>query len=59
MLPSHDRSNQAGPGFGLPLSAVVRFERLLDRVRLHALTEIEECLKEKDSPGLHAKSSPD
>jgi hypothetical protein len=41
MLPSHDRSNQAGPGFSLPPSAVVRFERLLDRVRLYALTEIE------------------
>lgn len=33
----------------LSLSAVVRFERLLDRIRLYALTEIEECLKEKES----------
>lgn len=35
--------------FTLPLSARVRFERLLDRVRLYALTEIDECLREKDS----------
>ncbi|KIX01597.1 uncharacterized protein Z518_09323 [Rhinocladiella mackenziei CBS 650.93] len=33
----------------LSFSAVVRFERLLDRIRLYALTEIEECLKEKES----------
>lgn len=33
----------------MSLSAVVRFERLLDRIRLYALTEIEECLKEKES----------
>ncbi|KAJ9636058.1 hypothetical protein H2204_005555 [Knufia peltigerae] len=33
----------------LSMSAVVRFERLLDRIRLYALTEIEECLKEKES----------
>jgi len=33
----------------LSLSAVVRFERLLDRIGLYALTEIEECLKEKES----------
>ncbi|EXJ78253.1 hypothetical protein A1O3_09414 [Capronia epimyces CBS 606.96] len=33
----------------LSLSAIVRFERLLDRIRLYALTEIEECLKEKES----------
>ena len=30
-------------------SAVVRFERLLDRIRLYALTEIEECIKEKEA----------
>jgi hypothetical protein len=29
-------------------AATVRFERLLDRVRLYALTEIENCLKEKE-----------
>ena len=30
-------------------SAIVRFERLLDRIRLYGLTEIEECIKEKES----------
>lgn len=36
-------------GVKLSLSAVVRFERLLDRIRLYALTEIEECLREKEA----------
>ncbi|KAK5467589.1 hypothetical protein LTS15_000562 [Exophiala xenobiotica] len=39
----------SGLSVKLSLSAVVRFERLLDRIRLYALTEIEECLKEKES----------
>ncbi|KIV85904.1 hypothetical protein PV11_01556 [Exophiala sideris] len=39
----------SGPRVKLSLSAVVRFERLLDRIKLYALTEIEECLKEKES----------
>ncbi|KEF60146.1 uncharacterized protein A1O9_04996 [Exophiala aquamarina CBS 119918] len=30
-------------------SSIVRFERLLGRIRLYALTEIEECLSEKES----------
>jgi len=30
-------------------SSIVRFERLLGRIRLYALTEIEECLNEKES----------
>lgn len=36
---------------GAPLSqaAVVRFERLLDRINLYALSEIQECLDEKDA----------
>lgn len=39
----------SGLGVKLSLSAVVRFERLLDRIKLYALTEIDECLKEKES----------
>lgn len=36
---------------GAPLSpaAIVRFERLLDRINLYALSEIQECLDEKDA----------
>ena len=41
----------ASKTFGAPLSeaAVVRFERLLDRINLYALSEIQECLDEKDA----------
>lgn len=37
--------------FGAPLSspATVRFERLLDRINLFAISEIQECLDEKES----------
>ena len=37
--------------FGAPLSssAIVRFERLLDRVNLFVISEIQECLDEKES----------
>ena len=37
--------------FGAPLTqaAVVRFERLLDRINLYALSEIQDCLDEKDA----------
>ena len=37
--------------FGAPLSsaATVRFERLRDRIKLYALSEIQECLDEKES----------
>lgn len=37
--------------FGVPLSAsaTVKFERLKDRIRLYALSEIQECLDEKDA----------
>ena len=37
--------------FGAPLSsaAIVRFERLHDRINLYALSEIQECLDEKES----------
>lgn len=33
----------------LPLPTVTRFERLLDRIRLFALTELDDCLAEKES----------
>ena len=37
--------------FGVPLSsaATVRFERLCDRIKHYALSEIQECLAEKDA----------
>jgi hypothetical protein len=36
---------------GVPLSssAIVRFERLLDRIKLYAISEIDECLNEKEA----------
>ncbi|OAK98970.1 hypothetical protein IQ06DRAFT_25836 [Phaeosphaeriaceae sp. SRC1lsM3a] len=36
-------------GVGLSSAAKVRFERLKDRIMLYALSEIEECLAQKDS----------
>ena len=33
----------------LASSGVFRFERLLDRIRLYALNEIQDCLSEKES----------
>ncbi|OJD26316.1 hypothetical protein ACJ73_02302 [Blastomyces percursus] len=36
-------------GIQLSSAAVGRFERLLDRIRLYALSEIDECLAEKES----------
>lgn len=36
-------------GVRLSSSAIVRFERLLDRIKLYAVSEIEECLTEKES----------
>jgi hypothetical protein len=36
-------------GVLLSSSAIVRFERLLDRIKLYAISEIEECLTEKES----------
>ena len=38
----------SSPDFQLAPSAVSRFERLLDRIGLCAMAEVEECLKEKD-----------
>jgi hypothetical protein len=40
------------PGVDLSLPALLRFERLLDRIRLYALVEIQECVKERDSLAL-------
>ena len=34
-------------GIPLPQAVLFRFERLMDRVNLYALTEIQECLDEK------------
>ena len=47
------QSNSAVKEFmaiGVPLAsvAIVRFERLKDRIRLYALSEIQECLDEKE-----------
>lgn len=36
-------------GVSLSSAATVRFERLRDRIKLYALSEIQECLDEKDS----------
>ena len=46
--------------FGAPLSsaATVRFERLRDRINLYALSEIQECLDEKESLVLMVHWSP-
>ena len=52
----HDSTNASPPNMnevsiGVPLStaAIVRFERLKDRIRLYALSEIQECLDEKEA----------
>ena len=47
----HQQGGQADPTFGAPLTtkAVVKFERLKDRINLFALSEIQECLDEKES----------
>lgn len=58
MSGSHDDALKVGgqttserQPFGAPLSsaATVRFERLRDRINLYALSEIQECLDEKES----------
>ena len=36
-------------GVSLSTAAIVRFERLKDRIRLYALSEIQECLDEKEA----------
>ncbi|EXJ56745.1 hypothetical protein A1O7_07089 [Cladophialophora yegresii CBS 114405] len=41
--------DDSGSNVKLGSSAIFRFERLFDRIRLYALTEIEECIKEKES----------
>lgn len=42
-------ASEAGHRVSLSLSAVFRFERLLDRIQLLVQTEIDECMKEKES----------
>lgn len=44
-----DSSSDITVGIRLSPSAIVRFERLADRIRLYALGEIEECLTEKET----------
>jgi hypothetical protein len=49
--PSSPRTLEEEASLGVPLSAtaIVRFERLRDRIKLYALSQIEECLLEKES----------
>jgi hypothetical protein len=47
-MPSHT-SEDMPLGVRLSSSAIVRFERLLDRIKLYAVSEIDECLTEKES----------
>jgi len=49
--PTSARSLKEETPLGVPLSAtaIVRFERLRDRINLYALSQIEECLTEKES----------
>ena len=44
-------SEQGGQAYSTPLTprASVKFERLRDRIELYALSEIDECLEEKES----------
>ncbi|KAL9103790.1 MAG: hypothetical protein Q9163_001199 [Psora crenata] len=49
--PESQHGGQESQGFGAPLTskAVVKFERLKDRINLYALSEIQDCLDEKES----------
>ncbi|KAK2760773.1 hypothetical protein FQN54_002010 [Arachnomyces sp. PD_36] len=49
LTPLMDVAGDATVGIQLSASAIVRFERLADRIRLYALGEIEECLTQKES----------
>lgn len=49
MMPLTDTAGTATIGVRLSPSAIVRFERLADRIRLYALGEIEDCLIEKET----------
>lgn len=42
---------EAGTAYGVPISlaAAVRFERLADRISLYAMSEIQDCLDEKEA----------
>ena len=46
---SEDGGQEGLGGVQLSFAATGRFERLADRIRLYALSEIEECLTEKES----------
>jgi hypothetical protein len=46
---SQQTSEDMSLGVRLSSSAIVRFERLLDRIKLYAISEIDECLTEKES----------
>lgn len=45
----NSQSPLVSSGIHLSTSALMRFERLLDRIHLYALNEIEQCLDEKES----------
>lgn len=49
--PSGQQLSEPGPAYGAPLSiaAAVRFERLQDRISLYAMSEIQDCLDEKEA----------
>ncbi|KAJ5577039.1 hypothetical protein N7535_003965 [Penicillium sp. DV-2018c] len=47
--PSHANTIEKSVGVQLSSSAVARFERLADRINLYCLSEIENCLNEKES----------
>ena len=51
IMHTSEATSEVSPILGAPLSsaATVRFERLLDRINHFALSEIQECLDEKES----------
>lgn len=48
-LPQGTTTGRQGLGVPLSAAATAKFERLKDRIRLYALSEIQECLDEKDA----------
>lgn len=48
---THEAVRKALEAYGVPISlaAALRFERLADRIKLYALSEIKSCLEEKES----------
>lgn len=51
-------TNDKPVGIPLSSSAVARFERLVDRINLYCLSEIETCLQEKESLTFLVRSAP-